>query len=134
MEIANVLIAIDGEKGHTVPRYNVTVSEVAVLRALHGEDAVFDIEVTGDIPRKHREERERLATEYPKAKKAIERLFPGAAAPLFNAFSELDLPDELYQATGRQTPAAPKAEKTKAKAKAEANEGTEKVSDTALFE
>jgi hypothetical protein len=115
MEIATVMLAIAGDKGNTVMKTDVTPSEVAVLRYLHGEDAVNDIEVTGEIKRKHNEERERLAESYGrqigerKVAVAVNALFPGAAARLFDTFSELDLPDDFYKAEARKVPTAPKS-------------------------
>lgn len=152
METANILVAIAGDQGTTVMKYDVTPSEVAVLRYLHGDEAVSDIEVVGTVERKHAEERERLAEIYGRqigerrVAVAVNALFPGAASRLFEAFSELDLPDELYKAESRKVPVAapvatPKPAKTKAAAKAAppveedeaADEGAE-MPDNNLFQ
>lgn len=127
METANVLLAIAGDKGNTVMKYGVTPSEVAVLRHLHGDDAVTDIEILS-VPLKtsHKDERERLAETYGrqigerKVAVAVNALFPGAAARLFDTFSELDLPDDFYKAEARMTPSAAKPKgRAKATPKAE---------------
>lgn len=116
MQTANVLLALGGDKGNTVPKYEVTAAEVAVLRYIHGEDAVFDIEITGEVSRTHRQEIGRLTEFYGRQEgdrrtsPAVAELFPGAAARVFEDFEELEIPDELYVATGRKT-AAPAKQK-----------------------
>lgn len=127
MQIANILVAISGERGNTVPKYDVTPSEVAVLRLLHGDDAVTDIEITGEKKITHRAERDRLAEAYARKNAdgrfiapAVDALFPGAAAALFETFDELDIPEDFYKAKGRMTPPAPKARKAEKKAEAPA--------------
>jgi hypothetical protein len=122
METATIMLAVAGDRGNTVMKTGVTPSEVAVLRYLHGEDAVDDIEVTGEVKRSYNEERERLAESYGrqigerKVAVAVNALFPGAAARLFDTFSELGLPDDLYKADGRMVPTAPKAKPAKKEA------------------
>lgn len=127
MQLATVTLAIAGDRGTTVTKYDVTPSEVAVLRFLHGDDAVTDIELTGETKRKHAEERDRLAELYGRqigerrVAVAVNALFPGAAARLFDTFSELDLPDEFYKAETRKLPTAEKPKRgKKAEAQAEA--------------
>ena len=147
MQIANILLAVAGERGHTVPKYEVTPSEVAVLRLLHGDDAVTDIEVLDDIKRSHRAERDRLAEIFGRKSAegrhtapAVDALFPGAAASLFERFEELDIPEEFYKAEIRMKPTA-KAPKTKAKkpevevapVEDDADDGGEEMSDNDMF-
>ena len=40
MQTANVLLALGGKRGESVPKYGVTPAEVVVLQQLHGQDAV----------------------------------------------------------------------------------------------
>lgn len=119
MQTANVMLAIGGDARNTVPKYGVTAAEVAVLRYIHGEDAVFDIEVLDeDVKRTHRQEIGRLTEAYGRQEgerrvsPAVAELYPGAAARVFETFDELELPDELYAAEKRQVAkrAAPKKE------------------------
>lgn len=103
MQIANILIAVGGDSGNTVPRYEVTPSEVAVLRVIHGEDAVTEVQITGDVKRVSRAERERLAVIYGGTKdenqnSILTTLFPGIAARMFETFEELGLPEDFYKA------------------------------------
>lgn len=120
MQIANILLALGGDSGNVVPKYKVTPAEVAVLRLIHGDEAVTDIEpLSADAidedsgrPRTHRQEITRLSHVYGKvqpngrrAAPAVAQLFPGAAARVFESFDELDLPDVFFKATGRVKPA-----------------------------
>lgn len=117
MQTANVFVAIGGDKRNTVPKYGVTAAEVAVLRLIHGDDAVFDIEITGEVQRTHRQEIGRLTEAYGRqegerrSSPAVAELFPGAAARVFETFDELEIPEELYIATGRKTAAPAKTKK-----------------------
>ncbi|MDV2964528.1 hypothetical protein RZ532_00950 [Nitratireductor aquimarinus] len=118
MELANVLVALGGERGHTVPKRNVTPAEVAILMAIHGEDAVHEIEVQEDTSdRSGRAEVEHLyerykATDPDTGKFIVGEVFPGRNPDLPKTFEALGLPDELYKATSRATPAKGKAKKS----------------------
>ena len=113
MQLANVFVGIGGGRDTTVPKFGVTVSEIAVLRAIHGDDAVFDVELLPDValnddgkPRTNRQELARLAQLYGRAndgagKPIVGELFPGAAARVFETLDELDIPDELMKPTAR---------------------------------
>ncbi len=125
MQTANVLLALGGDKGNTVPKYGVTAAEAAVLRYVHGEDAVFDIEIVGEVTRTHRQEIGRLTELYGRQEgdrrisPAVAEMFPGAAARVFESFDELEIPDELYIATGRKTAAPVKTKQETPAAKTE---------------
>lgn len=119
MELANVLLALEGDKNMTVPKFDVTPAEIAVLTAIHGGDAVFDIEPTGkEIARSNREEVERLIMQYPArdqdGKSIVLSVYPGHSPILHQTLSDLQLPPELYKTDSRLAPAAPKASKAKA--------------------
>lgn len=113
MQTANIILALAGDTGNTVPKFGVTAAEIAVLRLLHGEDAVFDIEPVGEIQQSHRAEIERLSKAYGKTQPdgryiapAVSALYPGAAARVFEKLSELDLPEELFKPVERAKPRA----------------------------
>jgi hypothetical protein len=125
MQIANIMVAVGGDAGTTVPKYEMTVSEIAVLQRLHGNDAVFDIDPCGEIERRDREEIARLGLIYrspdggPHA--VVKELFPGAAARAFHNLDELTtaegnpLPEQMFKAASRvKAPAAKKGKKTPA--------------------
>lgn len=124
MQIANAILKVDKEGWTSVPKEGLTASEIAVLRIVHGPDAVFDIEPAGEIERSHREERARLKAAYVPGEGVragggttdpVETLFPGAAARMFMTLDELELPDDLYKAVDRLRPdAAPSPKAAKA--------------------
>lgn len=119
MKLANIMLAIGGGRDNTIQKYGVTAGEIAVLRAIHGEDAVFDVDPTDDDAlnddgslRKNRQELGRLKAVYGKASDGngapfVEGLYPGAAARVFEDFDEIDLPDDYFKATGRVKAVAP---------------------------
>lgn len=118
LQLANCLVALGGDAGNTVPKYGVTAAEIAVLRVIHGDDAIADIEPTGSVERSHKAERSRLVDAYARiingAKRApeVETLYPGAAARVFETLDELDLDSSFFKTATRvttQTPAAPVA-------------------------
>lgn len=131
MKLANIMLAVGGGRDNTIPKYNVTAGEIAVLRAIHGEDAVFDVEplvadalTEDEKPRTNRQELARLKTVYGKAQDGggapiVEGLYPGAAARVFETLDELDLPQEYFKATGRVASIAAASAAPKAMAKAE---------------
>lgn len=108
MQTANIILSLDSH--NSVPLYGVTVSEVAVLRLIHGEEAVKDIDIIGEAKRTHRQEIGRLTDKYKRSQPdgtstapAVAMLFPGAAARVFETFDELELPDEFFVSTRRKT-------------------------------
>lgn len=107
MDLANITLALGGDKGHTVRKRLVTAAEIAVLRSIHGEDSVFDVEPAEKVVnRSNRDELNRLRLAYGGAldsegNSIVNGLFPGAAARVFEMIAELELPDELFQTTER---------------------------------
>lgn len=103
MQILNCLLALGGDSDNVIPKFNVTPSEIALLRAIHGEDAISDIKVVGEEKRSGRDERARLehlyARQMPDGTRRspeLNNLFPGIAARLFETIDELDLPEEMF--------------------------------------
>lgn len=121
MELANVIVALGNDKGNTVPRYGVTAAEIAVLCTIHGPDAVFDIEPTGEtVERGHKEERDRLMEFYRAADGGRPRVldvYPGQMPVLHTQIADLGLPPEAFKATARVQPAPATTEVKKPKAK-----------------
>lgn len=112
MQTANIMLSLGGDHGNQVYKHGVTAAEIAVLRAIHGDEAVKDVEPSGDLKRSHREERGRLIEIYGGAKipdtktPIVESLFPGVAARVFESLHELDIPDSFFKATGHLTAAS----------------------------
>jgi hypothetical protein len=142
MQTANVLVNIGGDSGNQVPK-EVTAAEIAVLLAIHGDEAVQDISPLDDVDRTNRDELARLRFIYGRAtdgdgNRIIDRLFPGAGARVFETLDELGLPEKMYKALTRASatpvaveavadePAAPEVKKSR-KAKAEAAPAPEPV-------
>lgn len=114
LEVANIMLALGGDAGNTVPKYRITAAEVAVLRLIHGNESVTDIEPVGHEERTHRQELTRLTDRYGRniegrtQAPAVMQLFPGAAARVFERFEELDdIPAEYYKAETRVSSTAP---------------------------
>jgi hypothetical protein len=85
MQHASCTVALNGDITYTVFKPDVTVAEIALLKAIHGEGAVSDIQPTFMDKRPHADERERLTHEYGAAKDhkdepLIKQLFPGLSA------------------------------------------------------
>lgn len=108
MQTANILLSLGGDHGNQISKFGVTAAEIAVLRAIHGDESVQDVEPTGDVKRSNRQERERLVAIYGAAKneqqqRIVDTMFPGVAARVFETIEELELPDQFFKATGRMT-------------------------------
>lgn len=111
MQTANIQLSIGGDHGNTVSKFGVTAAEIAVLRAIHGEDAVKEVEPAADVRRNHRDERSRLLDRYGKMRDGkdespVSQLFPGVASRVFETLDELDLPEEFFKAERRARPVA----------------------------
>lgn len=103
MQLASVLVHLNGDIGNTVPKINVTPSECEILRMIHGSDAVTDIYIIGRVDRSSRVERQRLFDIYKKrqvngqeACPELDTLFPGVAARLYETFAEIEDLDENF--------------------------------------
>lgn len=121
MQTANCYVEIGGDSGTTVPKYGITVSEIAVLRLIHGPDSVKEIEPTDDVATTDRAEIKRLHELYSRPDKPdgpVFTLFPGAAARAFQTLDELELPEEFFKAERRAKP-KPAEKPVKAKKKAD---------------
>lgn len=107
MQTAHALVALGGDKGNTVPKFDLTAAEIAVLRSIHGPDSVFEIEPVGEIERGSREERNRLRLAYPAKDEdgnhIVDLLYPGAGARVYEGLDELELPEEAFKAEKRMT-------------------------------
>lgn len=126
MQTANVMVALGGDRGTTVFRPDVTASEIAVLQAIHGADAVFDIEPVGEIERSDREEMTRLfdpLNGYGRARggdgnvEIVKAIFPnGTRSSALRTIDELQLDESLFKPLTRANAPAAKPEKKSKKA------------------
>ena len=106
MQRANIMLGLGGGRETTVPKYGVTAAEIAVLRVLHGEDSVFDVERVDDEEVSNGAEHQRLREIYGRATdgdgaSVFAKVYPGAGARLFDKLAELGLPEEFYKAKAR---------------------------------
>lgn len=135
MQTANLLLNLAGSRDQQVQKFGVTPPEAALLMALHGTDALSDIEITGDRETSSAEERERLTAFYARtvpgggnrapgrACPELDALFPGLRAKLPEEFADLGLHESLFKTPPKAAEPAPKKGRGK-KAEAEAVEPT----------
>lgn len=124
MELSNCFVALAGDRGNTVPKYGVTPAEIAVLMEIHGEDAVFEIALSGDqTERTNAAEKERLLRLYPARNRKndfiVDQVYPGRSPVMPKALSDLGL-DETLLATVERAAAPKKSGKTAKPKKEEA--------------
>lgn len=130
MQTANIMLAIGGDRGNTVPKYAISVAEIALLRAIHGEDAVFDVEpletpaMDEGVVVSNRAELNRLRRVYDAkdadGNRVVDQVYPGAAARVFETLDEIDMPDEYFKPTERTAPIKAAAPATRSRAKSKA--------------
>jgi hypothetical protein len=152
MEYANILVAIGGDGAHQVPKYNVTPAEVLVLKFLHGDQAITDVDVQGELPkagdwnegddealkpRTDRQEIERLRALYSRQdgdvviSPAVTALFGnGIGKNVPKTFADLELDESQYIAKERKTSAK---KSTKAKDD-DAQDGEKSLDDMTINE
>jgi len=75
VHIVSCMIAIGGDIRTVVAREDITWPEVSMLRFIHGEAAVTDIEVVDEVERTPTAEKARLASIYDP--KLVDSLYPG---------------------------------------------------------
>lgn len=73
MKLFSAKVRIMGQVQDEVSKANVTQAEIALLKSIHGDDAVGDIKPTETVERTEAEERERLEMIYGDA--IVGRLF-----------------------------------------------------------
>ncbi len=94
MQVCNCTVAIGGEAGMTVAKDLVTVPEIMVLRAIHGEDAVRNISVVANEDIDSNEERTRLMSIY-RMPEGIVKETIGATGPLPKTIDDSGIGDEF---------------------------------------
>jgi hypothetical protein len=99
MQLAKCYFKHQAKHYHETVKTDVSPAEVLVLRALHGDDAVTSIEVTGKAdPERARNEFKRLTDVYGKKDenvRILSALFPGARPILPATFSAIDAGADL---------------------------------------
>jgi len=85
MQTLNAMVALTGDRNNMVWKIGLTPAEILLLQALHGADAVIQIEPTGDTAREPAAEIARLKENYPLHHERIQNIwrdFPGPAFPM----------------------------------------------------
>jgi hypothetical protein len=93
MEYANVEIRLAGSLENTV-RKEASSPEIAVLKAIHGHDAVVNIKKSRVAPVEQAVERDRLGKFY--GDEVIAKFFPGVTSKLPTTLAEVgvEVPEE----------------------------------------
>jgi hypothetical protein len=97
MEHANVEIRLAGSLENTV-RKEVSAPEIAVIKALHGHDAVVNIKKSRVSPIDQAAERSILERKY--GEETIARFFPGVASKLPTTLAEVGV--EVQEETSKK--------------------------------
>lgn len=113
MQLASVIVRIEDNVNHAVPKQNVTPAEIIVLRHIHGENAVVEIRATGSKGISHQEEFQRLKTIYGSAGAmsaeqkpgvVLDQLFPGAMKKLPVSLADIGVSAAQQAATPAPAP------------------------------
>lgn len=138
MDYVNLQVAIGGDTGNTVPKFNVPVSEIPVLMAIHGPDALFDFEPVDPVEDAEdlssAEELQRLRSIYGHVtdgdgENILRQVYPGAGAQVVTSLDALDIPEGAFKTLERvsaKKPAKKTARKPAAKKEDDAPEGDDK--------
>lgn len=122
MEIANCEIRLGGDVLNSTIKQEVTPSELMLLKGIHGEDSIVNIEITGTVKRPYREEFERLKSIYRDAKntnneEVFKSIFPNdfvSALPVEFSDIGVDIEVNLDDESGGKRRGRPPKEKKSA--------------------
>ncbi len=101
MHLCSAYIALGGDIRNVVHRSAfepISYPEIEVLRAIHGDDAVRDVEVVGEHPSSAKEEKERLLTIYGRV---VEDVYKGRVPNM-----EMEMPGAKVKAQPWRNPIA----------------------------
>lgn len=116
MQRCNVTVRLAGDVGNTVPKIGVSVAEIAVLRAIHGSDAIVDIKPIENDKTPHRDERNRLSLIYGRG--IVDKIFPGQFAKLPVTLKDIE-PEKVDDDMDLEAPLSVGAKRAVAAAKPE---------------
>src|SRR3546814_19686114 len=75
MQRVDCQVRLSGKLTHTVGKKNISVAEIVALRAIHGADAVVDVQPKANDKTPHAAELDHLRKTY--GDKVLQALFPG---------------------------------------------------------
>lgn len=91
MELADATVRLGGKMTSTVRKSGITPAEGVLLQALHGNDALVEVVVSGRVGASSAAEMERLRNVYGVSSenlKTIDALFPGHSPKLPETFDD----------------------------------------------
>ena len=109
MQLLDGLLALGGDRRNTVPLDAITVAEARALQAIHGDDAVHDVQpLDRHVAVRPRDELARLAAKYKgkdeDGRLIVATLFPnGSGMP--QTVEDLGLDESLFRVLSRVTAA-----------------------------
>lgn len=104
MQFVNCAVRLGGNLNNVVPRQNVSVPEVVILRAIHGEDAVVNFTFAKEENTSPRAEIDRLEALYKPA--TVRGVFPGANPRLPTSYRDIGIELDAPEAKAPDKPAA----------------------------
>ena len=108
MQLCNATVLLAGDRNFAMPKCDVSVAEIVLLRLIHGEDAVINITPTRMTTVSLRDTKERLMAAYGDRKshqKLIHDMFANTAVQGLTKFKDLRV--DAGAAPVRATAAAP---------------------------
>jgi len=102
MEISTIELRLSGDMRNTVVKIGVTPAEILVLRAIHGQGSVFNVQPGDTDKRPHADELERLRSIYAPRfqdegkKDIVGQMFPGIAPQLPVKLKDIQIADEDF--------------------------------------
>lgn len=96
MQTAHCTVRLAGNLQNTVDKRDITIAELALIKAIHGDGSVVNVQPAGEINRTDSAERQRLVSLYAKRESSsgravIEKLFPGEFARLPQTFADIGM-------------------------------------------
>lgn len=92
MQHCSCRVFLAGSRNNDIPKHDVTVAEIAVLRFLHGDDSVHAIKRTYMSREAHGAEIKRLKDFF--GPEVVERMWPGVSPRLPVKLSDIGITDE----------------------------------------
>lgn len=92
MQHVTATVRLGGEMNFAIPKPNLTVAEVVLLRLLHGNDAVVDVRPLGTSKRTLRGEKDRLLGQYghkPSHVEVIDKMFANTAVQPLESLEDI---------------------------------------------
>lgn len=102
MQHCSCIVYLDGDRNSSVHKPDVTVAEIALLRAIHGPDSIGGIKPTYVGKEKQAAELARLRVEYANSNvtkeggSLIEAVYPGRNPSLPTKLTDIDTEDSAF--------------------------------------